>query len=186
MCHKVFFFCFLPSALSIKKKNVKTILLISNTKTGGGQIWPVICQLLGWRVDWRGQGRKPCWGYWRSQEQNLTMPSKEKREHGKYWLVLWFLFSSFSCSVVSDSFVIPWTIACQSPLSKEFSRKTRVGCHFLLQGIFLTQVSNPCLLHWQVGSLPLNHQGSPNTQTPIKYHQFYIYWPRHNIKAEDT
>ena len=33
-----------------------------------------------------------------------------------------------------------------------------VGCHFLLHGIFLTQGSNPCLLcllHWQMGSLPL-------------------------------
>ena len=33
-----------------------------------------------------------------------------------------------------------------------------VGCHFLFQGIFLTQGSNPCLfhfLHWQVDSLPL-------------------------------
>ena len=33
-----------------------------------------------------------------------------------------------------------------------------VGCHFLLQRIFLTQGSNPhllCLLHWQVDSLPL-------------------------------
>ena len=34
---------------------------------------------------------------------------------------------------------------------------TGVGCHFLLHGIFLTQGSNPCLLHlthWQVDSLP--------------------------------
>ena len=33
-----------------------------------------------------------------------------------------------------------------------------VGCHVLLQGIFPTQGSNPsvfCLLHWQLGSLPL-------------------------------
>jgi len=33
----------------------------------------------------------------------------------------------------------------------------RVDCHFLLQGIFPTQKSNPCLLnllHWQVDSLP--------------------------------
>ena len=33
-----------------------------------------------------------------------------------------------------------------------------VGCHFLLQRIFLTQGSNPCflyLLNWQAGSLPL-------------------------------
>ena len=29
---------------------------------------------------------------------------------------------------------------------------TGVGCHFLLQGIFLTQRLNPSLLHWQVDS----------------------------------
>ena len=34
---------------------------------------------------------------------------------------------------------------------------TGVGCHFLLQGIFLTQGSNLCLLHWQADSLPLCH-----------------------------
>ena len=33
--------------------------------------------------------------------------------------------------------------------------------HFLLQGIFLTEGSNPCLLHWQVDLLPLGHLGSP-------------------------
>ena len=36
-------------------------------------------------------------------------------------------------------------------------------CHFLLQGIFPTQGSNPRLLgflHWQVDSLPLHHLGS--------------------------
>ena len=38
---------------------------------------------------------------------------------------------------------------------------TGVGCHFLLQGIFLTQGSNPSLLHSQVDSLPLSHLGSP-------------------------
>ena len=32
--------------------------------------------------------------------------------------------------------------------------------HFRLQGIFLTQGSNPCLLRWQVDFLPLSHQGS--------------------------
>ena len=36
-----------------------------------------------------------------------------------------------------------------------------MGCHFLLQGIFLTQGLNPCLLFWQVDSLPLSHLGSP-------------------------
>ena len=33
--------------------------------------------------------------------------------------------------------------------------------HFLLQGIFLTQGLNPHFLHWQVGSKPLSHKGSP-------------------------
>ena len=35
--------------------------------------------------------------------------------------------------------------------------------HFILQGIFPTQESNPCLLcllHWQANSLPLDHLGS--------------------------
>ena len=38
-----------------------------------------------------------------------------------------------------------------------------VGCHFLLQGIFPTQGSNPplsCLLPWQVDSLSLHHLGN--------------------------
>ena len=35
-----------------------------------------------------------------------------------------------------------------------------MGCHFLLLGIFLTQVLNPhlvCLLRWQADSVPLYH-----------------------------
>ena len=39
-----------------------------------------------------------------------------------------------------------------------------MGCHALLQGIFPTQGLNPCLsclLHWQAGSSPLHHLGSP-------------------------
>ena len=43
-------------------------------------------------------------------------------------------------------------------------KSTGVGCHALLQGIFLTQKLNPCLwclLHWQVGSLPLGPPGMP-------------------------
>ena len=42
-----------------------------------------------------------------------------------------------------------WTIAHQAPLSMGFfsSKNSRVGCHFLLQGIFPTQGLNPLLLH---------------------------------------
>ena len=52
------------------------------------------------------------------------------------------------------SLLCPW----DSP-----GKNTGVGCHALLQRIFLTQGSNPhplCLLHWQVGSLPLGPPGS--------------------------
>ena len=41
---------------------------------------------------------------------------------------------------------------------------TGVGCHVLYQGIFPTQGLNPlllCLLHWQVGSLPLAQLRKP-------------------------
>ena len=40
-------------------------------------------------------------------------------------------------------------------------RNTVVGRYFLLQGIFPNKGLNPHLLHWQAGSLPLSHLGSP-------------------------
>ena len=45
---------------------------------------------------------------------------------------------------------------------------TGVGSLSLLQEIFPTQGSNPCLLrlvHWQADSLLLSHQGSPKSIT---------------------
>ena len=57
-------------------------------------------------------------------------------------------------------FATPWTVACQSPLSMGFSSKnTEVGWHFLLQVIFLTQGSNPGLLHCRQILYRLGHQG---------------------------
>ena len=46
-------------------------------------------------------------------------------------------------------------------------KNTGVSCHILLQGIFPTQGSNThllCLLHWQVGSLPLVPPEKPNLE----------------------
>ena len=51
-----------------------------------------------------------------------------------------------------------------SPLDSP-GKNTGVGCHSLLQGIFWTQGSNPCLLqllHWQADSLSLVPPGSLN------------------------
>ena len=50
-------------------------------------------------------------------------------------------------SVMSDYLVTLWTVARQVPPSMGLSRQEYLsGCHFLLQGIFLTQGLNPCLL----------------------------------------
>ena len=76
---------------------------------------------------------------------------------------------SLSCVLL---FTAPWTVAHQAPLSMEFSKQEyQSGLPFLLQGIFLTQGSNPRLrrlLHWQTCSLPLNHLGSPRDYKPPK------------------
>ena len=64
---------------------------------------------------------------------------------------------------MSNSFVAPWTVALQATAWDFLDKNTRRGCRFLLQGIFRTQGLNPHLLHWQVASLPLSHQGSPVT-----------------------
>ena len=61
---------------------------------------------------------------------------------------------------MSDS-ATSWTVAHQAPLSMEFSRQEYwVGSHSLLQGIFLTQRSNPGLLHCRQIPYRLSHQGS--------------------------
>ena len=65
------------------------------------------------------------------------------------------VLSCFSCLLL---FATLWTVARHVPLSMAFSRKKYwSGLPFLLYGIFLSQRSNPvsCLLHWQMGSLPL-------------------------------
>ena len=47
-------------------------------------------------------------------------------------------------------FATPWTVACQAPLLWDSpGKKSGMGCHFLLQGIFPTQGSNPGLPHWR-------------------------------------
>ena len=71
----------------------------------------------------------------------------------------------FSCVWL---FGTPWTVVQQAPLRMEFSRQEYwSGFPFLPpESSWLTQRSNPHLLHllyWQVDSLPLSCQGSPDT-----------------------
>ena len=57
--------------------------------------------------------------------------------------------------------VILWTVAGPLCPCDSSGKNTGVGCHFFLQGIFLTQELNPCLLQWQESSLPLAPTGKP-------------------------
>ena len=54
---------------------------------------------------------------------------------------------------------------CSQPGSSvhgdSLGKNTRVGCHALLQGIFLTKGSNPDLLHCRQIIYYLSHQGIP-------------------------
>ena len=63
----------------------------------------------------------------------------------------------------------PWAVACQAPLSMGFSRQEYwVICHFLLQGIFLSQRTNPGLLHCrQTLYLPSEQPGKPDDKQEL-------------------
>ena len=63
-------------------------------------------------------------------------------------------------------FAIPWTVAYMPLRSWDFPGKdTGVGCHFLLQGIFLTQELNPGLLHCRQMLSHLSPQGTCTDET---------------------
>ena len=64
----------------------------------------------------------------------------------------------FSHSVMSDSLRPPWTAA---------------RCHFLLQGVFPAQGSNPSLLHRQVDSLLLSCLGFPTAPKLLVIREFH-------------
>ena len=75
-------------------------------------------------------------------------------------------YAVLSCSVVSDSLGRQGHARdCRLPASTIHGdspgQNTGVGCHALLQGIFLTQGSNSRLPHWGQIIYNLNHQRSP-------------------------
>ena len=130
--------------------------------------------------------------YWKGCERNsnvrYTMQSKGNRCVGSFTLDLswqqlrshsgtlpsWYLILKRgwcgcplmrACSVTSNPLrphgLQPARLLCpwNSP-----GKTTGAGCHFHLQGIFLTQGSNPhllYLLHWQTGTLSAEPQGKP-------------------------
>ena len=67
---------------------------------------------------------------------------------------------SVSRSVMSDSFVTPWTTVRQAPLTMGFSRQKYWSELPFPPEIFPTQGSNPGLLNFRQILYHLSHQGS--------------------------
>ena len=70
------------------------------------------------------------------------------------------------------------TVVHQLPPSVEFFRQECwSGLPFPIQGIVLTQESNPSFLYWQADSLPLCHLGSPiSSATVFSINTLLILW----------
>ena len=82
----------------------------------------------------------------------------------------YFYLSCVLCLVAQSCLTLCDPMDCNSPGSSVHGdspgKNTAVSCHALLQGIFLTQGSNLCLLCllcWQVASLLLELPGNPFT-----------------------
>ena len=88
------------------------------------------------------------------------------------WRLLYSLVHACMLSHFShvQIFVMLWTARLLCPWDSP-GKNTAVGCHVLL-GLFLTQGSNPCLLcllHWQVGFLPLAPPWKPQEKWITTY-----------------
>ena len=88
--------------------------------------------LFPWRMG-TGYGKEPTATSWQERRQSHSVVSQSLRPHG--------------LSSVHGDFP---------------GKNTGVGCHFLLQGIFPTQGSNPYLPHCGQTHYHLSHQGSPH------------------------
>ena len=99
---------------------------------------------------------------WKRRERK-----RGRRDRGINGGYLGITFSGYkieSCCLVTHVLLCWDTMVCSPPGSSVpgiSQARVLVGCHFLLQGISLTQGSNSCLLHWQTDSLPLTHKWSP-------------------------
>ena len=107
-------------------------------------------QALGWAVTWVGDGKEEilCW-----------------RDTESFWDIV---VSSLSCvpTLLQPHRLQPTRLFCPWNFP---GKDTGVSCHFILQGIFPTQGSNPHLLHGQANSLQPSHQGSPSEILAIFY-----------------
>ena len=112
-----------------------------------------------------------CWAYWLRQEGFTWIGSEYQGiclvavNSFPITVLCWAVVGHFSHVWI---FVTLWTIARQAPRHWDSPGKnTEVGCHFLLQGIFLTQGSNPHLTSSCTGRRILYHKGHLESSQPL-------------------
>ena len=102
-------------------------------------------------------------------EMPRTISKPESRTLRVNWLEkasswMWTVWRSESHSVLSHFFTTPWTVVPRLLCPWDSPGKdTGVGCHALIQGVFLTQESNRGLLHCRRILYQLGYRGSPKS-----------------------
>ena len=126
------------------------------------------------KISWRRE-RLPTSVFCPGEFHGLYSPWGLKESDMTEWL-------SFQSPSHVQLFATTWTVAARLLCPWDFPGKnTGVGCHFLLQGNFLTQGSNLSLLHcWQILYLQ-SHQGSPCKHTTRINDLILITHEVHNI-----
>ena len=126
---------------------------------------------------WKGKTHNL--GFSTQKDYHLESKERERTQRSKHQksLIPMCMHACKVASVVSD-FVRPYGLQPARLLCLWDSpgKNTEVSYHALLLGIFLSQGSNPCLLHllyWQAGSLPLVPPGKPVQ---------HLTYPKRNVK----
>ena len=117
--------------------------------------------------------------YWVGQKVRSVFHTRVWKNKWNFWSSQYISVQSVHAySIAQSCLTLCDPMYCSRPGSSVhwfifyLGKNTEVGCHFLLQGIFPTQESNPhllWLLHWQADSLPLIHLGSPCKYSPCTW-----------------
>ena len=93
-----------------------------------------------------------------------------------YIYIMIFIYH-FCCLVAQSCLTLCNPLDCSLPASSVHgmfsSKNTGMGCCFLLQGIFPSQGSNPCLLYYRQILLPAESWGSPCISLHIFFFRFF-------------
>ena len=148
--------------MNVKEKNEKSSLKLNIQKTkimASSPItsWQIDGETMGTVTDFIFLGSKNHCGWW-LQPWNQKMLVPWWKSYGKPWKESDSEVTQ-SCPTLCDPMDCkPTRLLCPCDFP---GKSTRVGCHFLLQGIFPTKGWNPGLLHYRQTLYYLSHQGSP-------------------------